>query len=58
MKEGDSIGLILRHESSPADELGRCHPDRWMFCKGSPFMQQRNALQLVPNAEPKEAQKE
>lgn len=32
-KDGDSIGVVHRHESSPADELGRCHPDRWMFCK-------------------------
>jgi len=33
MKEGDSIGVVHRHEMSPADELGRCHPDWWMFCK-------------------------
>ena len=33
MKEGDSIGVVHRHETSSTDELGRCHPDRWMFCK-------------------------
>ena len=44
MKEGDSIGVVYRHETSSADELGRCYPNRWMFLQGSPFMQQRNAL--------------
>ena len=33
-EEGDSIGVVHRHETSPVDELGRCHLDRWMFCKG------------------------
>ena len=27
MKEGDSIGVVHRHETSPVDELGRCHPE-------------------------------
>jgi len=33
MKEGDSIGVVLRHEMSPVDELGRYHSDQWVFCK-------------------------
>ena len=37
-EEGDSIGVVHRHEMSPVDELGRCHLDRWMFLQGSPFM--------------------
>jgi hypothetical protein len=28
MKEGDSIGVVHRHEKSLADELGRCHLER------------------------------
>ena len=54
MKEGDSIGVVHRHEKSPADELGRCHPERVDVLQGSPFMQQCDALRLLPNAEPKE----
>ena len=46
MKEGDSIGVVHRHEKSSTDELGRCHPERVDVLQGSPFMQQRTALQL------------
>ena len=56
MKEGDSIGVVHRHETSPADELGRCYPERVDVLQGSPFMQQRDALRLISNAEPKKAQ--
>ena len=58
MKEGDSIGVVHRHETSPADELGRCYPERVDVLQGSPFMQQRDALRLISNAEPKKAQPE
>lgn len=54
MKEGDSIGAVHRHETSSTDELGRCHPERVDVLQGSPFMQQRDALRMLPNAEPKE----
>ena len=54
MKEGGSIGVVHRHETSSADELGRCYPERVDVLQGSPFMQQRNALRLLTNAEPKE----
>lgn len=40
-KEGDSIGVVHRHETSSTDELGRCHPERVDVLQGSPFMQQR-----------------
>jgi len=54
MKEGDSIGVVHRHETSSADELGRCHPEWADVLQGSPFMQQRIALRLVSVAEPNE----
>ena len=54
MKEGDSIGVDHRHEKSSTDELGRCHPERVDVLQGSPFMQQRTALRLISNAEPKD----
>ena len=45
-EEGDSIGVVHRHEMSPADELGRCYPERVDVLQGSPFMQLRTALRL------------
>lgn len=47
MKEGASIGVVHRHETSSADELGRCYPERVDVLQGSPFMQQRIALWLA-----------
>lgn len=37
MKEGDSIGVVYRHETSPADELGRCYPERVDVLQGFSF---------------------
>ena len=51
MKGGDSIGVNHRHETSSADELGRCHPEQVDVLQGSPFMQQRTALRLISNDE-------
>ena len=56
MKEGDSIGVVHRHETSSTDELGRCYPERVDVLQGSPFMQQRTALRVISNAELKKAQ--
>ncbi len=47
MKEGDSIGVVHRHETSSADELGRCHPEWADVLQGSPFMQQCLSLEQV-----------
>ena len=37
MKGGDSIGVNHRHEMSPADELGRCYPERVDVLQGFSF---------------------
>lgn len=37
MKEGDSVGVVHRHETSPADELGRCYPERVDVLQGFSF---------------------
>ena len=37
MKGGDSVGVVHRHETSPADELGRCYPERVDVLQGFSF---------------------